>query len=394
MGPSRKEYNMIKLTFKVKSSSFRKLDDPFENGTSKKYVFYTKIADVPEGIPMATNPREQKLTSGVAKAIEESLVSNDGYFHLKNRGIVVSAGNISYNNRTEEVTLEFNDEISHGNIDGGHTYKIVCEHKKDNLEQYVQFEVMTGVEDIIEDLARARNTSVQVDEKSMAELANKFDAIKEGLEGMPFFGRIAFKQNQIEYDEAIGKKSKMIDAREIVAIIGMFDIEKYSSSNHPKQAYSSKGTMLKFYLENPEHYRKFVNIMPDIFDLYDTIEMEFADAYNSTGGRYGRKKYSGYKDGEIVGYSKFSGNSIYYKIPDGLIYPVVASFRALINYNSETDRFEWYNGEEPIKVWKRIKSELTTKVMNFAASIGDNPNAVGKDSNIWDLAYMTVLLQK
>ena len=28
-------------------------------------------------------PRDQKLTSGVATAIKESLLSNDGYFHLK-----------------------------------------------------------------------------------------------------------------------------------------------------------------------------------------------------------------------------------------------------------------------------------------------------------------------
>lgn len=74
---------MITKTFKVKASTFRKLDDPFENGASKKYVFYVKVDDVPEGIPMATNPRDQKLTSSVARAIEESLLSNDGYFHLK-----------------------------------------------------------------------------------------------------------------------------------------------------------------------------------------------------------------------------------------------------------------------------------------------------------------------
>ena len=30
--------------------------------------------------------------------------------------------------------------------------------------------------------------------------------------------------------------------------------------------------------------------------------------------------------------------------------------------------------------------------MAFATSIGDNPNAVGKDNNVWDLAYMTVLV--
>jgi hypothetical protein len=393
MGLSRKEIIMITKTFKVKASTFRKLDDPFENGKSKKYVFYVKVDDVPDGIPMATNPREQKLTSAVARAIEDSLCSNDGYFHLKNRGIVVSASRVTFSNQKEEVTIEFDDNALHGNIDGGHTYKIVCEHKDEKLDQYVQFEVMTGVEEIIEDLARARNTSVQVDDKSMAELANKFDPIKEGLEGMPFFRRIAFKQNQIETDNETGKNMKMIDAREIVAIINMFDIDNFNEKFQPTQAYSSKAKMLSMYLKDPEHYRKFVNIAPDIFDLYDAVETEFAETYNVTGGRYGRKKYSGYKDGAVVGKSKFGQNDLTYKIPDGLLYPVVAAFRTLV-VNATTGKYEWYNGEEPIAVWERCKNDITSKVMNFAASIGDNPNAVGKDSNIWDLAYMTVMLQK
>ena len=64
---------MIKKTMKVRENTFRKLEDPFENGAAKKYVFYVKVDDVAEGIPMATNPRDQKLTSGVATAIKESL---------------------------------------------------------------------------------------------------------------------------------------------------------------------------------------------------------------------------------------------------------------------------------------------------------------------------------
>ena len=252
---------MIKKTMKVRENTFRKLEDPFENGAAKKYVFYVKVDDVAEGIPMATNPRNQKLTSGVATAIKESLLSNDGYFHLKNRGIVLSAESVHYNNKEKIATIIFSDELSHGNIDGGHTYKIVCEHKGENLEQYVQFEVMTGVEDIIENLAEARNTSVQVDAKSMAELAEKFDPIKEGLEGMPFFKRIAFKQNQISVDDETGKKNKMIDAREIVAIISMFNISLYDALHHPTQAYSSKAKMLDMYLKNPEEYREYVNII-------------------------------------------------------------------------------------------------------------------------------------
>ena len=112
---------MITKTMKVKQNSFRKLDDPFENGKSKKYIFYVKVDNVAEGIPMATNPREQKLSSSVATAIQESLSSNDGYFHLKNRGIVISAESVHYNNAKEEVILSFTDDLFHGNIDGGHT---------------------------------------------------------------------------------------------------------------------------------------------------------------------------------------------------------------------------------------------------------------------------------
>lgn len=385
---------LTKKFFTIKVHSFRKLNDPFENNDAKKYLFYVKVDDVPEGIPMATNPREQKLTSGVAKAIEESLTSNDGYFHLKNRGIVLSAETVQFNNRTNEATITFSDIALHGNIDGGHTYKIVCEHKNEGLNQYVAFEVMTGVEDIIEALARARNTSVQVDEKSMAELANKFDPIKEGLEGMPFFKRISFKQNQVTKDPITDKNLKMIDARDIVAIISMFDIKSYDASNHPTAAYSSKAKMLDMYLRDPEYYRSFVNISPDIFDLFDAIEREFPDAYNSTGGRYGRKTYSGYKDGKKIGVSKFSQGDMMYKVPDGIVYPVLAAFRALVMYNEKTGKYEWCNGVSPLAVWDQCKADLATKVMNFASSIGDNPNAVGKDSNIWALAYMTVQLQK
>ena len=385
---------MLEKTMVVKDSSFRKLDDPFENGKSRKYVFYVKVDDVAEGIPMTTNPRDQKLTSNVAKAITDSLTSNDGYFHLLSSCIVVSAQKVNYNNKTGKVTIYFENTQYHGNIDGGHTYKIVCDHKGENLDQYVQFEIMTGVEDIIENLAEARNTSVQVDEKSMAELAQKFDPIKEALEGMPFYRRIAFRQNQSSVDEETGRNEKMIDAREVVAIINMFNVDKFTGSNHPIQAYSSKAKMLSIYLSDVESYRKYVNIIPDIFDLYDGIEQEFAKAYNEAGGKYGRKKYSGFKDGNVIAKSKFGLHELQYKIPDGIMYPVVAAFRSLVKFNESTGKYEWNSGVNPLKIWDKCKTELASKVMSFASSIGDNPNAVGKDQNVWDLAYMTVLLNK
>lgn len=379
-----------KVVMRVKSGSLRCLDNPVENLNCKKYIFYVRIDDVAEGIPMATNPREQNLKTNVACDIKQALESNDGYFHLKNRGIVLSAERVDYDNRTEQVRICFSDDTVHGNVDGGHTYKIVCEHIGEHLEQYVQFEVFTGVESIIEQLAEARNNSIQVDEKSLAELANHFEPIKEAIEGLPFYRRIAFKQNQTAIDESTGKKFKMIDAREIVSIIRMFKIDEYTQDNPPIQAYSGKAKMLEYYLKEPESYRKFVNVACDIFDLYDAIELEFADAYNDNGGRYGRKKFAGYKDGQIVGQTKFYANDMKYKVPDGIVYPTLAAFRCMLEFNEKTGKYKWKNDIEPVLIWDKCKMELSTKIMNFASAIGDNPNVVGKDSNIWDLAYMTV----
>ena len=66
---------MLKKTMPVKANSFQVLLNPVGNNDSKKYIFYVKVDDVPLGIPMATNPRNQKLTSSVAKAITESLLT-------------------------------------------------------------------------------------------------------------------------------------------------------------------------------------------------------------------------------------------------------------------------------------------------------------------------------
>jgi len=377
--------------FKIPVKEFKRSNDPLDRDEKRKYTCYVHVDNVPMDIPMNTNPREQKLTSAVAKKIEDSLLSNDGNFHLKNRGIVISAKKVIYDNKTDIMTMVVDEPYEHGDIDGGHTYKLILEHQNEGIEQYVSFEIMVGVEDIIEDLAEARNTSSQVDEKSLAELGKQFEPIKDGIGGMPFFDRIAFKQNQqLEVD---GKNVKMIDAREIVAIMTMFHAKQYGAENHPLHAYSSKSRILDEYLEDPKDFDKFTNIATDIFDLYDLIELDFAEAYNKTGGRYGGKKYSGYKtnkDGvpRIVGKSKFSLKPMIYKVPDGLIYPLVGAFRSLVGYDKESQKYYWK--KNPESVYMEERESIVSKVIKFTDSIGNNPNATGKDSNVWDILYMTV----
>lgn len=95
---------MTKLVFPAKN--FRKFDDPFESEDNfsgpTKYRFYAHVKDIPEELLnwMDTNPRDQNLKTDTAKAIIASL-ENDAvpYFHLWNRGILISADSVTFDNR-------------------------------------------------------------------------------------------------------------------------------------------------------------------------------------------------------------------------------------------------------------------------------------------------------
>ena len=142
---------MTKLVIPAKN--FRKFDDPFINegqatGTVK-YRFYVHVADVPAELLdwMATNPRDQNLNMDTAKAIAKSL-RNDSmpYFHLWNRGILLSADRIVFDNRTSTADIYLDDPTVHGNIDGGHTLRTIIECQKDvaegSLEIFVFFSIL------------------------------------------------------------------------------------------------------------------------------------------------------------------------------------------------------------------------------------------------------------
>lgn len=121
------------VTFKAKS--VKKMDNPLKDASkavSKKYICYVKLQDVPAEFAnwMGTNPRDQKLTTAVAKDIERSIESGVSNFHEINRGIVMSVDTFTFNNKADEVTVTLSDPCIHGNIDGGHTLKIILNAQK------------------------------------------------------------------------------------------------------------------------------------------------------------------------------------------------------------------------------------------------------------------------
>ena len=142
------------ITLTVPAKEFKHFKDPYDpqrgSGRPDKYRFYVNVNDVPEELKnwMDTNPRDQNLETNVARAIRDSLLEDNKSFHLWNRGILLSASKVVYDNRSGLARIVFENPEVHGDIDGGHTLKVILaqREKRGSLpEQYVEFEVIVGV---------------------------------------------------------------------------------------------------------------------------------------------------------------------------------------------------------------------------------------------------------
>lgn len=384
---------MSKLNFKVKS--FRKIPNPYlktDEGDPipEMYIMLCDVKDVPDNIPMETNPREQKLTTGVAKKIKESLLDeNNNSFYLLNRGLLLSAASVFFDNYLNEVSIEFSDLDYHGNVDGGHTYKIILENR-DEIEygkQYVKIEVITGVESIFQSLAAARNTSVQVKDESIAELENKFSIIKTAIADLPFAEGINYKEND----------DGDIEIADILAILNMFNINRYPSmESFPIPSYGSRKKCLDFYLEDYNKYGtsaenayvKMQSIMSDIFRLYDHLECNMQNYYKQkyAGGKYGLVKGVFMSNDKKEFKSKFFSKHLDHSTPNGFIYPILGSLRALLK--EENGKYVWKRN--PFDILDKLGPALVETTVERSRSLGNNPQSVGKDSGNWKTLYMLV----
>ncbi|MBP3531103.1 MAG: AIPR family protein [Thermoguttaceae bacterium] len=405
------------FTFKVESCKAipnpylaKKRNDPNALPNAAMYIVLCDIQELPkERFPMETNPREQKMTTSVAKKIKETLFETENpVFYLLNRGILLSAESVKYDQYNQELTVVFGDPEVHGNVDGGHTYRAILDNR-DKLvgaggsPQYVKLEILTGVEDVFQRLAAARNTSVQVEDKSIAELEDRFDLIKDALQDAPFLSRIAFKENVELTNDAID-----VDVKDVVAILNMFDLARFPDlSACPTISYSSPKKCVDYYIKyhkenessgsqcnNP--YYKMRKIMQDVFRLHDLIEQNMKMFYtkNNSSGRYGAiKGVFTPKDGETYR-SLFFQNPLEYKTAKGLLIPILGAFRALLEekdgiYVWTTDPFELL-----VQNNNELGSELVDTVISMHRSLGNNSNITGKNPNLWKQLAMLVYVTK
>ncbi len=164
-------------------------------------------------------------------------------------------------------------------------------------------------------------------------------------------------------------------------------------------SYSSKKKCIDLYINDHKEYAesaqnpyvKMVSIMPDIFKLYDAIETNMNKYYRqkNPGGRYGATKgVQTPKPGQEF-YSKFLENEMDVSSPNGFIYPILGAFRALVE--EKGGKYTWK--KNPFAMLEKTGADLVESTVSMSRSLGNNPQSVGKDANIWKTLYMTVMVE-
>ncbi len=382
-----------KLTFPV--ISFRNLETPFQKLGCRDYFAVLKTGDLP-GLAgwRKINVRDPKLNGAVPRAIRQSFHDNPDMFLFMNRGIVLSVEAVEFNNKNSTVTITLRDPNLHGLLDGGHTYNIVCEETPSLTDpQYIKLEFLEGfTPENITQIVDARNTSNQVRDESLMNLAGDFQLLKDALARTPYFGKIAFKEFEVD-DKG---NPKPIDVREVIAILTAFDKEHFDEKTHPINAYRSKAACLQHFKENIDSYKKIYPLAQEMLELYDLIQEKLPQLYNTARGQTGT--VSGGKFGKLTGVTNYTGKrsaDLYfvgrrskYGVPAGFVYPILGGFRALLI--EKAGRYSWGKGLDPATLLDGdLGLKLADTIGTFALD-AQNPSKTGKSPIVWQACYQTV----
>jgi hypothetical protein len=372
--------------FEIPAFSFRNLPGP--DGKVKRCFAVIAVSEFPLKLLEwdEVNPRQASGTGKVPTELRRSLNEDPEFFYLNNRGITVAAEDVDFDNSTNVVTVSLTDPAVHGIADGLHTAMNTLDEFHNNDGEFIEEPYLT-VEFVVDlpperssEFARARNTSRQVAEKSVADHEGLFEPLQDALKSQ------SIDVDLISWKENDGGK---YDVRDIVAQLMMFDLTTYDDTNHPIIAYSSKAKALKAFTDDPKLMTPILPLAGDIIRIPDQIRHFMPDQHNKSGGKFGA--ISGirtHKKKPAV--LPWTGLSAKFDTPDGYVSPIQAASRCMA-VKSKDGLLRWADGVSPSKlIAEGLSAEVFRSAVQPTINQIHNPTTVGKSVGVWSSAYMRV----
>lgn len=392
-----------KTSIKIPVDSFRSQPLASIHGAKLGNCF-VRVTDIPLELEdfMRVNPRnpsrddKDALRGTVVKGIMDTLFENPADMAIKNQGIYLLVEEVKTYKEAgaqEVIEITLSDQNVHGIVNGGHTYAAIMDAndtkdvtKLESLEQaFVRLHIMSGVEkEKVVEIAEGLNRSKQVDDPSLAELSGQFEQIKKVMSGKTGEEEISYHQGD----------SGDFYITHVLSLMEMFNLDRFPESKYPTSLYNSQQYGLKYFLEDSKKTPLVVDMLtsnlPDILELHDEIKKVTPDAAKRNGFTYSSMKIGSARAGSAKNKGvrlHFIGEDADYRVPNGWAYPIISSFRANVNWDSERGVFEW---KVPIaKLLPTVIDELVRICVNSNKEVGA-PDKVGKQSSVYDSCYMKV----
>jgi hypothetical protein len=388
----------------------RSIKDPTNENTRIVHAL-VNINDLPQDIPLDPDPRRPKDQGAVPKRILNSLKTNDGRFHLLNRGITISVKHYEFDNKKNILTLVVpQDDDKYGIIDGGHTYDVITKtvtEERNRLralaendtsgegnnsfdgrvfdDQFVHLEVLERIENHLADIAEARNFSVQLKAWSLANYRDEFEWLLEAL------GK-DYAKKTIKVSENDEQPVGILD---IIQVLSAINPTLYAEEKPAQEAYKNAGKLLDYFIAPDDKYgfKKLAPVSRGILNLYDYVRYNFGKMYNApdeTGkrGLFGKRKEAKEAKQKRAAKSKATyywldplsgpkaGNDV---VDKGLALPLISGFRVLLE--EKDGQYYWLT--DPVKFFDEYGSKLVRTIMNASDNAGNDPFIVGRDPQVY-----------
>jgi hypothetical protein len=354
------------------------------------HFLWVAAADMPAGLPLGANARIPNINRGIYEEVQESLADDSedgGFFHLKNLGIIVVADSVrKIADGVFDVVI---DPARGGILNGGHTNQLLVDsqEKEPIPDNYVLVAIRTGVpQKWVPEMSGGLNTTVQVQPKSLDNLAGYFKWIKEELGNEPYFKEIVFREGD----------DGSIDIRDIIAMMTCMNVARFpnSSDESPIAAYEKKSQCLDWFESDEGSYRKLRPILKDILRLYDIIRAEARDLYNADkSDGQGRKGGAlSFVDQRKRGVFKFVfiSEEKSYALNPAAAYPILAAFRWMVEEAAD-GTFRWKGRfDDVVRLWRESAGELMRLTKQTSDEVGRRPNALGKSRPHWSNLHARV----
>jgi len=218
--------------------------------------------------------------------------------------------------------------------------------------------------------------------KSLENLRDHFAPLQAAMRNEPYADKIAYKMNE----------AKPIDIREVLYYLAVFDGETYNGNRHPVALFGRKEGIVREFArqaEKPSKKNPFAILTsraPDILRLRDLIEKR---ALELNIGRYkanrkARVRSESHRENRL----HFLDESANGKIPLGWIMPMLAAFRANVNWNQPAGTFSWI---VPLDELVDVAIErLVGGIIEVHEQENSRPEYVGRNSIAWRMSYTTV----